>query len=61
MELSNNDIPSMKNIYDSTYWNKVKKNEQQRANKLYDMAKDPYNTGVISMNGSNSSIFKKMN
>ena len=61
MELLNNDIPSMKNIYDSTYWNQVKKDEQQRGNKLYEMAKDPYNTGVISMPGSNSNIFKKMN
>ena len=37
MELSN-DIPSMKNIYDSTYWNQVKQDEQQRGNKMYNMA-----------------------
>ena len=58
MELSN-DIPSMKNIYDSTYWNQVKQDEQQRSNKMYNMA-SAGNTGIVSMPAT-SDMFKKMN
>ena len=58
MELSN-DIPSMKNIYDSTYWNQVKQDEQQRSNKMYNMAISG-NTGIVSMPAT-SDMFKKMN
>jgi hypothetical protein len=58
MELSNN-IPSMKNIYDSTYWNQVKNDEQQRSNKMYNMA-NARNTGIVSMPAT-SDMFKKMN
>jgi hypothetical protein len=58
MELSNN-IPSMKNIYDSTYWNQVKEDEQQRSNKMYNMAYAG-NTGIVSMPAT-SDMFKKMN
>ena len=58
MELSN-DIPSMKNIYDSTYWNQVKQDEQQRSNKMYNMA-NAGNTGIVSMPAT-SDMFKKMN
>jgi hypothetical protein len=58
MELSN-DIPSMKNIYDSTYWNQVKQDEQQRGNKMYNMA-EARNTGIVAMPAT-SDMFKNMN
>ena len=45
---SNDDIPSMNNIYSSTYWDKVKEDEQNRSNKLYEKAKNPFKTGVIA-------------
>ena len=47
MELSN-DIPSMKNIYDSTYWNQVKQDEQYRSSKMYNMA-NAGNNGIVSI------------
>ena len=49
----------MKNIYDSTYWNQVKQDEQQRSNKMYNMA-SAGNTGIVSMPAT-SDMFKKMN
>ena len=49
----------MKNIYDSTYWNQVKNDEQQRSNKMYNMA-NARNTGIVSMPAT-SDMFKKMN
>lgn len=58
MELSN-DIPSMKNIYDSTYWNQVKQDEQQRGNKMFNMA-EARNTGIVAMPAT-SDMFKNMN
>jgi len=48
MELYSNDIPSMNNIYSSTYWEKVKADEQKRSNKLYEKAKSPYETGIVA-------------
>jgi hypothetical protein len=48
MELYSNDIPSMNNIYSSTYWDKVKADEQKRSNKLYEKAKSPYDTGIVA-------------
>jgi hypothetical protein len=50
MELyaKHNDIPSMNNIYSSTYWEKVKKDEQKRSDKLYEKAKTPYETGIVA-------------
>ena len=48
MELYSNDIPSMNNIYSSTYWDKVKADEQKRSNKLYEKAKSPYETGIVA-------------
>ena len=45
---NNNDIPSMNNIYSSKYWDKVKEDEQKRSNKLYEKAKNPYDTGIIA-------------
>jgi hypothetical protein len=43
-----NDIPSMNNIYSSTYWEKVKKDEQKRSDKLYEKSKSPYDTGIVA-------------
>ena len=48
MELYSNDIPSMNNIYSSTYWEKVKADEQKRSDKLYEKAKSPYETGIVA-------------
>jgi hypothetical protein len=50
MELyaKHNDIPSMNNIYSSTYWEKVKKDEQKRSDKLYEKSKSPYDTGIVA-------------
>lgn len=49
----------MKNIYDSTYWNQVKQDEQQRGNKMYNMA-EARNTGIVAMPAT-SDMFKNMN
>ena len=59
MELST-DIPSMKNIYDSTYWNQVKQDEQKRSDNMYNRAKTPFDTGIVTMPAT-SDMFKKMN
>jgi hypothetical protein len=48
----------MKNIYDSTYWNNIKKDEQSRSNELYKKSMKPYETGVVSKN-STSDYFKR--
>jgi hypothetical protein len=45
---NDNDIPSMNNIYSSSYWDKVKEDEQKRSNKLYEKAKTPFETGIIA-------------
>ena len=58
MNISSNNIPSMKNIYDSTYWNNIKEDEQSRSNDLYKKAKKPYESGIISKN-STSDSFKR--
>lgn len=42
------ETPSMGNMYSSDYWRTVKEDEQQRGNRLYQDAKDPWNTGVVS-------------
>ena len=52
MNISSNNIPSMKNIYDSTYWNNIKKDEQSRSNELYKKSMKPYETGVVSKNST---------
>mgnify|MGYP000161789467 CR=1 FL=1 len=52
------DIPSMNNIYDSTYWEKVKKDEQNRSNKMYEYSKKPYESGVVSKT-SGSAMFNR--
>jgi len=55
----NDDIPSMNNIYSSTYWDKVKEDEQSRSNKLYEKAKNPLKTGVIAK-AANSDMFSRV-
>lgn len=47
MELSPQDQPSMKNIYQSSYLDKVRMQEQQKANKNFEMAKNPRKYGVV--------------
>ncbi len=59
MELSNN-TPSMNNIYDSTYFNTVKNDEQERSNKMYSMGKNPYSTGIINL-PAYSDVFRNKN
>ena len=58
MNVSSNNIPSMKNIYDSTYWNKIKQEEQELSNDLYKKSKKPYETGIVSKNAT-SDTFKR--
>lgn len=48
MELYPEDVPSMNNIYSSKYWNKIRADEQQRSNNMYQKSKKPFETGVIS-------------
>ena len=48
MEFILNETPSMNNIYSSDYYNTIKKNEQDLANKAYEKAKYPFKTGVVS-------------
>ena len=59
MNISSNNIPSMKNIYDSTYWNNIKEDEQNRSNDLYKKAMKPYETGIISKNSTSDSFRRK--
>ena len=59
MNISNNKVPSMKNIYESTYWNNVKQDEQNRGNELYKKAKTPYETRVVSKNATSDTFKRK--
>ena len=47
MDLNSTDIPSMNNIYDSKYWDKVRNTEQSLSNDLYDKAQSPFETGYV--------------
>jgi hypothetical protein len=49
----------MKNIYDSTYWNNIKEDEQSRSNDLYKKSMKPYETGVVSKNSTSDSFKRK--
>jgi len=53
MELNN---PSMNNIYDSTYFSKIIQDEQNISNDLYEKAKNPLNSGVVSRYDTASSL-----
>lgn len=41
------DVPSMKNLYDSAYWNKVRQEEEGLSTNLWNQAQTPMLTGVI--------------
>jgi len=45
--LPQNDIPSMKNLYDSDYWNQVRKQEFQMGTESWNQAQTPTTTGVV--------------
>jgi hypothetical protein len=53
------DIPSMNNIYDSRYFDKVKADEQNRSNKLYEYSKKPYETGIVSKTAGSAMFNRK--
>lgn len=61
MELNKEDIPSMNNIYDSKYWEKVKNDEQNRSNNMFNKSKNPFETGVVPNNFSFSSMYEEIN
>jgi hypothetical protein len=48
MELYPQDVPSMNNIYESKYWDKVRKDEQSRSDKMYEKSKSPFETGIVA-------------
>jgi len=48
MQLYPEDVPSMNNVYSSKYWEKVRTDEQDRSNKMYEKAKSPFETGIVS-------------
>lgn len=58
MELYPQDIPSMNNIYSSKYWEKVRTDEQDRSNRMYEKAKSPFETGVVSKPAYSDMFFK---
>lgn len=60
MNLHPNDIPSMNNIYDNTYWNKVREDEQKRSNNMYEKASNPFETGVVP-NPAYADMFQPIN
>jgi len=60
MELNPQDVPSMNNIYSSRYWDKVRADEQDRSNKMYEKARTPFETGVVSK-PAYSDMFYKLN
>ena len=48
MELNSTDIPSMNNIYESKYWDKVRNEQQTLSDNLYKKSKNPFISGVVS-------------
>ncbi len=60
MDFILNETPSMNNIYSSDYYNKTKNNDQELANKAYEKAKNPFETGVVP-SPSSSDIFMPIN
>lgn len=64
MELAPQDKPSMKNMYESTYLDDIKYNEQKLLNKNYEMAKNPKKYGVIPSQpiySSRGSMYQEIN
>ena len=49
----------MNNIYDSIYFDKVKADEQNRSNKLYEYSKKPYETGIVSKTAGSAMFNRK--
>jgi hypothetical protein len=47
MQIHPNEIPSMNNIYDNIYWEKVKADEQIKSNDLYKKSNNPFETGIV--------------
>jgi hypothetical protein len=62
--MQNNEIPSMDNIYNSTYYTKTREYEQNLSDEYYKKAQMPFKTGVIPhyLDGSdfNTSIVKSL-
>lgn len=57
MELYPEENPSFKNVYESKYVDTVRNDELQRSTKLYEQAKDPWNTGVVPKPADASMFF----
>ena len=49
MDFIINETPSMDNVYNSTYYKQTRDYEQNLANKSYEKAKNPFQTGVVPM------------
>jgi len=47
MELYPEDVPSMDNVYQSKYWETVKKDEKKKATDMFIKSRNPYETGVV--------------
>ena len=60
MDFIINETPSMDNIYNSRYYDKTRDYEQNLANKSYEKAKNPFQTGVVPM-PSYSDMFMETN
>lgn len=48
MMINRNEVPSMNNIYDSSFLNQAKRIEEQKAKRSFQKAQNPVDTGVIS-------------
>lgn len=60
MDFIINETPSMDNVYNSTYYKQTRDYEQNLANKSYEKAKNPFQTGVVPM-PSYSDMFMQTN
>ena len=56
--MQNNEMPSMDNIYNSKYYNKVRNYEQSLSDKFYKKAQMPFKTGVVPhyLNGDDMNV-----
>jgi len=57
MDFVLNDMPSMNNIYDSTYYPKTREYEQELANSKYKKARNPFKTGVVPRPAESSMFY----
>ena len=60
IELASQDKPSMKNIYESSFLESVKRDQIKRGNDLFNKSKDTLNSGVFPLH-SGSSAFANIN